>query len=328
MCINYNAYGQVLHRFLHNDTAITHDSSPLAYYELTALDHIACGWKLLQEWILACNPHMSVTCHDCRALIHQLLSLANELIVTYYHHVYKVSREITLSHNATGMQHELLLHFVQTFDGSTVLAQGYGMVVIHLPGSEHMLALWPSYYYPEVPHNTFSLNAIKHYLLLPSVITEHTHHLTITLHSSISLQFPSLPSVVESSGLDFFNIEIIHPPPSSSQSSAVLHPIVRYANGPSLSRALIHQRFGHISDDVIDERERESYVQYCAQNGPDGPGRRRKNEGRATEPCRRTPARGQSWQLSENTHWGETGTITRPRAVEASPVRVRPRRSG
>jgi hypothetical protein len=114
MCINYNAYGQLLHRFLHNDTAITHDSSPLSYHELTALDNISCGWKLLQECIWACSPHMSGTYSDYRALVRQLLPLANELIVTYYHRVYELSREIRMSHIATGMQHELLHCFVQT----------------------------------------------------------------------------------------------------------------------------------------------------------------------------------------------------------------------
>jgi hypothetical protein len=94
---------------------------------------------------------------------------------------------------------------------------------------------------------------IIHFLQIPSSTTFCSHpsfdnHPTF----SISLQFPSLPSIVESSGLDLFNIEIIHPPQSSSQSSSVLQPIVHYVNGPSLSHALIHKRFGHISDDIID----------------------------------------------------------------------------
>jgi hypothetical protein len=128
------------------------------------------------------------------------------------------------------------------------------MVVIRPPGSNHMFALWPSYYYLDAPQNTFSPNAIKHYLLLPSVITEHTHHLMITLQSSISLKFPSLPSIAESIGIDFFKVDIIQPLPSSShKSTALLQPIVNYATGPTLSRALIHHHVGHISDDVIDD---------------------------------------------------------------------------
>jgi hypothetical protein len=119
-----------------------------------------------------------------------------------------------------------------------------------------MLALWTPYHYPEAHQKTFSPNAIKHYLMFPPVINDHTHHLMITLQSSTSLMFPYLPSVLDSSGLHFFNVEIIHPPPSSSHSSSVLQPIVHYANGPSLSRALILQHFGHICDDIIDDMYR------------------------------------------------------------------------
>jgi hypothetical protein len=38
----------------------------------------------------------------------------NDMIVRYYHKVHKLSREIILSQDATGMQHELLHHFVQS----------------------------------------------------------------------------------------------------------------------------------------------------------------------------------------------------------------------
>jgi hypothetical protein len=48
MCINYNAYGQVLHRYILSDMDITHEHSHLAYHELTALEIITFGWKLLQ----------------------------------------------------------------------------------------------------------------------------------------------------------------------------------------------------------------------------------------------------------------------------------------
>jgi hypothetical protein len=54
---------------------------------------------------------MSGTYRDYHALIRQLLPFANEFIVAYYRRVYELSREITLSHDATGMQHDLLHHF-------------------------------------------------------------------------------------------------------------------------------------------------------------------------------------------------------------------------
>jgi hypothetical protein len=48
MCINFNAFGLVLHRFLWVGTPITFGRSPTAYHELTALRHITCGWTILQ----------------------------------------------------------------------------------------------------------------------------------------------------------------------------------------------------------------------------------------------------------------------------------------
>jgi hypothetical protein len=72
---------------------------------------------------------------------------------------------------------------VRQLDGSQVSDKGYGVVVIHPPMPNHLLVLWPSSNYPPSPQNTFSPNAIKHYLHLTSVITEHTNHLCLTLHS-------------------------------------------------------------------------------------------------------------------------------------------------
>jgi hypothetical protein len=57
---------------------------------------------------------VSGTYRDSRALVRQMLPLANELTVTFYRRVYELSREITLSHDATGMQHELLHNFMQS----------------------------------------------------------------------------------------------------------------------------------------------------------------------------------------------------------------------
>jgi hypothetical protein len=80
-----------------------------------------------------------------------------------------------------GPSHILLSRFGQ-LDGSQVSAKGYGGMVIRPPKSTHLLALWPSYYYPSAPQNAFSPNAIKHYLHLPSVITEHIKQLSLALH--------------------------------------------------------------------------------------------------------------------------------------------------
>jgi hypothetical protein len=42
MCINFNAFGLVLHRFLWGGTPITFGRIPTVYHELTALHHITC----------------------------------------------------------------------------------------------------------------------------------------------------------------------------------------------------------------------------------------------------------------------------------------------
>jgi hypothetical protein len=59
-------------------------------------------------------------------------------------------------------------------DGTYIAVIGLGIVVIRPPGSSKLLALWQSYYFPKTPQNTFSPNAIKHCLSLPSVNTEET----------------------------------------------------------------------------------------------------------------------------------------------------------
>jgi hypothetical protein len=79
--------------------------------------------------------------------------------------------------------------------------------IIRPPNSSYLLTLLPSYYLPAAPHHTFSLNALKHYLLLPLFATKHTRRLSIMLLSKIDLHFPSIPSTVVTSGLDFFHAE-------------------------------------------------------------------------------------------------------------------------
>jgi hypothetical protein len=92
-----------------------------------------------------------------------------------------------------------------------VLAQGYGVIVIRPINSPRVLALWPSYYYPNAPQNNVSPNDIKHNLLLLSVITSHTSHINIKFPSHVTLQFTSIPFIVSSSGLDLFEAGIVKP---------------------------------------------------------------------------------------------------------------------
>jgi hypothetical protein len=48
-----------------------------------------------------------------------LIPIANELIVVYFHKVRDLSRDIILSHDVTGMQHEVIHHFVTSLGYGT-----------------------------------------------------------------------------------------------------------------------------------------------------------------------------------------------------------------
>jgi hypothetical protein len=114
---------------------------------------------------------------------------------------------------------------VRQVDGSQISAKGYGEVVIHQP-----------------------------YLHLPSVITEHTKQISFMLHKSVVLHFQSLPVIVSSIGIDFIIIKIVHPTsPPIPPVPVLLTPVANYVRAPIITRSLLHQRFGHISDDMLDK---------------------------------------------------------------------------
>jgi hypothetical protein len=133
---------------------------------------------------------------------------------------------------------------VRQLDGSSIAAAGFGGVAIRPPNSLHILALWPSYYVPTAPQNMFSPNTLKHYLLLPSVTTEHTSHPNVTLPSDIIIYFPSIPTTVATSGLDFFHADVVKPTfsPPVPLSPKTAHPAIEnYSKAPWNTRALMHQ---------------------------------------------------------------------------------------
>jgi hypothetical protein len=113
MGVNYNAYGQVLYRYLHWDATISMTSCPSAYYELTSHDTIKCGWQLLQEWIWSCSPHMNGHYQYFRLQINDILPVANKMIFTFYHRAQELSHYIQLSCDTIGIQHEFMYHLVQ-----------------------------------------------------------------------------------------------------------------------------------------------------------------------------------------------------------------------
>jgi hypothetical protein len=113
------------------------------------------------------------------------------------------------------------------------------------------------------PQNTFSPNTIKHYLFLYTVnhhsAHQSSHHY---IPSAVTLHFPSLPSILSASGLYFFEADIIQP---NSVSQPPFDPVVRLAQNPytfpssslyvkcaKITRAILHHRLVHISDEVLD----------------------------------------------------------------------------
>jgi hypothetical protein len=142
---------------------------------------------------------------------------------------------------------------VRQVNGSTIQASGFGIIIICPPTESVLIALWPCYLYPSAPQCTFSLTAFKHYLQIPSVITEHTVHLAISLTDDLVIRFPSCPHQVKDSRLDYFSAEIMIPCPQTSPSVSIqCAPLVCFSKAPTLTRTLLHQRFAHCSDDVLD----------------------------------------------------------------------------
>jgi hypothetical protein len=155
---------------------------------------------------------------------------------------------------------------VRQLDGSHISANGCGIVVIRPSGPSQLLALWPSCLYPAAPKNILSPNTTKHYLLLHSVRTDHTSSLQqVSIKPTINIKFPSLPTDLKTTGLDFFRTGVVVPPKIRSVA-AVQHltvqlpPRVVYSKASIMTRALMHQRFGHISDDLIDMCKEQTLI--------------------------------------------------------------------
>jgi hypothetical protein len=91
MCINYNDYGQMVYRYTHSTGTINFTSCPHAFHELPALDSIKCGWQFLHEWIWTCSPQMNAPYFYYRLQLRELLHVANEMIVTFYHRVQELA---------------------------------------------------------------------------------------------------------------------------------------------------------------------------------------------------------------------------------------------
>jgi len=79
-----------------------------------------------------------------------------------------------------------------TKNGATIIAEGYGLKLIHGPSTKIIIPLWPTYYMPQNPQCTFSPTALKHYQCYPTVITTHLLALDITMINGAQICLSSL----------------------------------------------------------------------------------------------------------------------------------------
>ncbi len=143
---------------------------------------------------------------------------------------------------------------VKQLNGSTVPALGYGLKLIQCPSSLHIIPLWPTYYMPSNPQCTFSPTALKHYLPFQSVCTTHLHSLSLVTSDGVKLSFPSLPDHARHQLLDYHRFIVVHPTqPLPSSPTNPSKPIAASATSEApLTRDILHQRFGHGCDEVLD----------------------------------------------------------------------------
>jgi hypothetical protein len=100
---------------------------------------------------------------------------------------------------------------VHQLNGSLIQASGFGIVVILSPCQKAIMALWPCYLYETAPQYTFSSKALKHYLQLSYILTEHTVRISIQLSDDIQVTFLSCPQHFNVSCLGYFSADVVHP---------------------------------------------------------------------------------------------------------------------
>ena len=102
---------------------------------------------------------------------------------------------------------------VKQLNGSTVKAIGYGLKLLQCPATKTIIPLWPTYYMPTNPQNTFSPTALQHYLHY-KIVTIHLDSLSITTSNGTKLIFPSVKTHSLNQLLDYHQFTIvktIHP---------------------------------------------------------------------------------------------------------------------
>ena len=112
---------------------------------------------------------------------------------------------------------------------------------------------------PNNPQCTFSPTALKHYLSLPEVVTNHLASLRITTSTGVTLCFPSIKQQRNGQLLDYHTFRVVRP---ISYITGLRPPDISTVISPSiasrgtiipLTRNLCHQRLSHGCDDSLDQ---------------------------------------------------------------------------
>jgi hypothetical protein len=131
---------------------------------------------------------------------------------------------------------------IKQLDGSTVSALGFGLKLIQCPTTKIILPLWPTYYMPSNLQCTFSPTALKYYLHLPTVTTNHLKSLLIVTSTGVEISFPSLPHYATTKLLDYHHFIIVQP----HHTPVVCLPTVSSATTEArLNHQVLHQLFCH-----------------------------------------------------------------------------------
>jgi len=134
--------------------------------------------------------------------------------------------------------------------GSEAPARGTGIALMRFPGTSKIYPV-PAFWVPDNPVSTFSPGALKHYLGFKSAAHEPLSHCQFI----DSQEKNYVIRTVVDNNLDYMNLEFLNP--NQPRLSSLVDPVIAGLATKYPSSQLIHQRFGHISNDRIQQMCKE-----------------------------------------------------------------------
>jgi hypothetical protein len=134
--------------------------------------------------------------------------------------------------------------------GSEASARGIGIALMRFPGTAKIYPV-PAFWVPDNPVSTLSNGGLKHYLGFKAATHEplsHCRFIDSQDHSHL------LKTIVENN-LDYLDLEFLNP--QQNKLSTFVDPVIAGLATKYPSSQLIHQRFGHISNDRIQQMCRD-----------------------------------------------------------------------